>query len=384
MATGSVSDVGIQKELEQDKSAEQVYVAPQWKLMYWKFRKHRMAVISVFVLLFFYFAAAFCEFVAPYSPEAFFTQYTYARPTRVHLIDSTGTFRGPFVYGYTRARDPVTLRPTFVEDTSTIYPIGWFVRGTPYKLWGIFDSDIHLFGISAPREKQGIFLFGADRLGRDIFSRVVYGARISLSIGLVGVLLSLVLGIVLGGISGYYGGVADNIIQRMIEFVRSIPSIPLWMGLSAALPANWPVIRVYFGITVILSLIGWTGMARVVRGRFLALREEDFVLAARLVGSSEMRIILRHMVPSFLSYIIAALTLAIPGMILAETGLSFLGLGLRAPAISWGVLLQEAQNLRSVALAPWVLLPGLAVVTSILAFNFLGDGLRDAADPYAR
>jgi peptide/nickel transport system permease protein len=212
----------------------------------------------------------------------------------------------------------------------------------------------------------------------------VYGSRISLSIGLVGVFLSLILGIILGGISGYYGGFADNAIQRTIEFIRSVPAIPLWMGLSAALPPTWPVVWVYFGITVILSLIGWTGMARVVRGRFLALREEDFVMAARLQGASEMRVIMVHMVPSFLSYIIAALTLAIPGMILAETGLSFLGLGLRPPAISWGVLLQEAQNLRSVALAPWVLLPGLAVVTSILAFNFLGDGLRDAADPYAR
>jgi peptide/nickel transport system permease protein len=212
----------------------------------------------------------------------------------------------------------------------------------------------------------------------------VYGSRISLSIGLVGVFLSLILGIVLGGISGYFGGLADNLIQRTIEFIRSVPSIPLWMALSAALPPTWPVVRIYFGITVILSLIGWTGMARVVRGRFLALREEDFVLAARLQGASEMRVIMVHMVPSFLSYIIAALTLAIPGMILAETGLSFLGLGLRAPAISWGVLLQEAQNLRSVALAPWVLLPGAAVVLSILAFNFLGDGLRDAADPYAK
>ena len=384
MATEQITDIGIPVELEKTKAAEQVYVAPQWKLMYWKFRKHRMAVASVFVLAIFYLAAAFCEFVAPYDPEAFSTRFTAAPPTHMHFFDAQGTFRGPFIYGSKRDRDPATLRPIFAEDTALIYPIGLFVRGAPYKLWGVFDGSIHLFGIGAKPDQQAIFLIGADRLGRDLFSRVIYGARISLSIGLVGVLLSLLLGIVLGGISGYYGGIADTIIQRMIEFIRSIPSIPLWMALSAALPASWSVIKIYFGITIILSLIGWTGLARVVRGRFLALREEDFVLAARLVGSSEMRIILRHMVPSFLSYIIAALTLAIPGMILAETGLSFLGLGLRPPAISWGVLLQEAQNLRSVALAPLVLLPAVAVVISILAFNFLGDGLRDAADPYSK
>lgn len=364
--------------------AEQIYVAPQWKLMWWKFRKHRMAMVSGVVLIVFYLAAIFCEFVAPYDPESFSTRYTLAPPSRIHFFDTEGNFRGPFIYGMKRERDPVTLRPIFVEDTSVIHPIRLFSPGQPYKLWGIFESNIRLFGIDAPIEEHGFFLLGADRLGRDLFSRIVYGARISLSIGLVGVFLSLILGVVLGGISGYYGGVIDTIIQRVIEFIRSIPAIPLWMGLSAALPADWPVVWVYFGITVILSLIGWTGLARVVRGRFLALREEDFVLAARLVGSSEMRIILRHMVPSFLSYIIATLTLAVPGMILAETGLSFIGLGLRAPAISWGVLLQEAQNLRSVALAPWVLLPGAAVVISILSFNFLGDGLRDAADPYAR
>jgi peptide/nickel transport system permease protein len=384
MATENVTDIGIPVEIEQTRSAEHVYVAPQWKLMYWKFRKHRLAVASFFVLALFYLAATFCEFVAPYDPEAFSTRYTAAPPTHVHLIDANGTFRGPFIYGSKRDRDPVTLRPTFVEDRALIYPIGLFVRGTPYKLWGLFEANLHLYGIGAKPEQQSVFLLGADRLGRDMFSRIVYGARISLSIGLVGVFMSLVLGIVLGGISGYYGGVVDNIIQRMIEFVRSIPQIPLWMALSAALPATWPVVRVYFGITVILALIRWTELARVVRGRFLALREEDFVLAARLVGSSEMRIILRHMVPSFLSYIIASLTLAIPSIILAETALSFLGLGLRPPAISWGVLLQEGQNLRSVALAPWVLWPAAAVVISILAFNFLGDGLRDAADPYAR
>src|SRR5262245_7516353 len=385
MATEKISGVSIPAEREKKASAtEDVYVAPQWKLMYWKFRRHRLAVASVFVLAFFYLVAAFCEFVAPYDPEAFSTRFTAAPPTRVHLFDANGTFHGPFIYGSKRDRDPKTLRPLFVEDQAVIYPLGFFVSGAPYKLWGAFDSSIHLFGIGAKPDQQLVFLLGADRLGRDLFSRIVYGARISLSIGLVGVFLSLILGIVLGGISGYYGGIADTIIQRVIEFIRSVPAIPLWMALSAALPANWPVVRVYFGITVILSLIGWTSMARVVRGRFLALREEDFVLAARLLGASEMRIILRHMVPSFLSYIIAALTLAIPGMILAETSLSFLGLGLRPPAISWGVLLQEAQNLRSVALAPWVLLPGVAVVISILAFKFLGDGLRDAADPYSK
>jgi len=244
--------------------------------------------------------------------------------------------------------------------------------------------DTHLFGLSVDVSEQGIFVFGADRLGRDLFSRVIYGSRISLSIGLIGVFMSLTLGIMIGGISGYYGGQIDTFIQRVIEFIRSIPQIPLWMALSAALPANWPVLWVYFGITIILSLVSWTGLARVVRGRFLALREEDFVMAARLSGSKEGRIILVHMVPSFLSYIIANLTLSIPNMILSETGLSFIGLGLRAPAISWCVLLQEAQNVSNLVLAPWVFWPAAAVVSTVLAFNFFGDGLRDAADPYTR
>jgi peptide/nickel transport system permease protein len=365
---------------------ERLYLASQWQLMWWKFRRHKLALISVVVVAFLYILGIFCEFISPYVPTSREVSYKYAPPQRIRFIDAAGGFSlRPFIYGVRQEQDPRTLRRTYVDDTSAKYPIKLFAKGEPYKFWGIWKTDVHLFGVeSSEGESVTLSLLGRDRLGRDMLSRVAYGARISMSIGLVGVFLSLTLGIVLGGISGFYGGILDTIIQRLIEFLRSMPTIPLWMSLAAAVPPVWPPLRVYFGITVILSFISWTGMARVVRGRFLALREEDFVMAARISGSSEMRIVLRHMVPSFLSHIIASITLSIPGMILAETSLSFLGLGLRSPMISWGVLLQEAQNVRSVALAPWLLLPGLAVVTAVLAFNFLGDGLRDAADPYAR
>ena len=363
---------------------EKIYVASYWKLMWWKFRRHKMALVSAVVVILLYLVAIFCEAVAPYDPEQYFLKYKNAPPTKIHIRDAEGRFHLPFVYKIDRTQDPETYRDIYNEDTSTRYPITFFVRGSEYELWGLWKSDLHLFGLPVPQDEQGIFLLGADRLGRDLFTRMCYGARISLSIGLVGVFLSLTLGIILGGASGYYGGRIDTIIQRVIEFIRTVPNIPLWMALSAAVPKDWPIVRVYFAITVLLSLISWTWMARVVRGRFLTMREEDFVLAARLAGSSERRIILRHMLPSFFSYIIASLTLSIPGMILAETGLSYLGLGLRAPAISWGVLLKDAQNVRTLALAPWVLLPALAVILTVMAFNFLGDGLRDAADPYAR
>jgi peptide/nickel transport system permease protein len=287
----------------------------------------------------------------------------------------------PHVYGYTTEIDPVALRRTFVVDESVVYPVGFFVRGQPYRLFGLIPTERRLIGPLEPGTRM--YLLGGDRLGRDVFSRIIYGTRVSMSIGLVGVAISLVLGIFLGGISGYFGGTVDMLIQRLIELFQSIPSIPLWMGLAAAIPVTMPPLQVYLLITIILSFIGWTGLAREVRGKFFALKTEDFVTAARLDGNSELRIIGRHMVPSFTSHIIARVSLAIPGMILAETALSFLGLGLRPPIVSWGVLLQEAQNIRTVATAPWLLTPGLAVVAAVLALNFLGDGLRDAADPYA-
>ena len=368
--------------IEVPSEREKIFVASPRQLMWWRFRRHRMALLSGVVLILLYLVALTWEFLAPYNPLRHEVQSAYAPPQGMQFFDEEGFHFPPFVYGLKGERDPETFRKIYEVDKTAKHPIKFMVQGDPYKFWGFIKSDLHLFGLE---DNEGtVFLLGADRLGRDVLSRLLAATRISASIGLVGVIVSFVLGIMFGGISGYYGGTADIVIQRIIEFIRAMPSIPLWLALSAAIPKDWPVTRVYFAITIILSLIGWTGLARVVRGRFLSLREEDFVQAARFAGASEGRIIVRHMTPSFLSHIIASVTLAVPSMILSETSLSFLGLGMRPPALSWGVLLREAQNLQAVALAPWLLAPGLLVVIAVLAFNFVGDGLRDAADPYAR
>jgi peptide/nickel transport system permease protein len=358
---------------------DRISFASQRRLMWWRFRRHKLAVAGAIVVILFYLVAIFADFLAYAQPEASEAQRALISPQLVHVWD--GGFH-PYVYPMVGQRDPVTFKREYVEDKSRKISVQFFSRGYEYKLFGLFPTDIHLLGVNGGDEGASLHLLGTDSLGRDIFSRLVLGTRTSLTIGLVGVFLSLVLGVVLGGISGFYGGFVDTIIQRIIEILRSIPTIPLWMGLAAAMPKDWSVQRVYFAITIIISLIGWTVLAREVRGRFLQLRQEDFITAARLAGSRNRRIIFKHMVPLFASHIIAATTLALPAMIIAETALSFLGLGLRPPAISWGVMLQQAQNVQSIAQAPWMMVPVIPVVFVILAFNFLGDGLRDAADPY--
>lgn len=366
-------------EGEENSRAESLYSASARQLIWWRFKKHRLAVISLIFLAFSYFVAIFAEFLAPYAPGSIEKLQTFVPPQQIHIWHD-GSLQRPFVYELKRKRDPETARVIYSINEDKMLPVKFFVKGEKYKFWGLWESEMHLFGIEARRQKLN--LLGTDSLGRDLLSRLIYGARVTLSAGLIGVIFSFVLGIFFGSISGYYGGWLDTSIQRVMEFIRSIPTIPLWMGLAAALPISWDPLFVYVLITLILALIGWTHLARVVRGRFLSLRSEDFVMASKLCGASEYRIVTKHMLPAMTSYIIAAMTLAVPEMILGETALSFLGLGLRPPVVSWGVLLQDAQNLRSISLAPWLLAPGAAVVLVVLAFNFLGDGLRDAADPY--
>jgi peptide/nickel transport system permease protein len=363
--------------------SKQLAVASQWQLVWWAFRRHRLAMAGLVITIILYVVATAPGFFAINDPTQQNARAAYYPPQLIHIIDTAadGSWSiRPYIHPYTLKRDPQTLSAVYSEDKTRKSYVRFFGTGYAYKFFGLFGTTTHL--IASENPSQPIFLLGADRLGRCVYSRIMEGAQISLSVGLVGVLLSLSIGIVLGGISGYYGGRIDFAVQRVIEFVLSLPSIPIWLALSAALPHDWPATLNYFMITLILSLTGWAQLARVVRGRFLSLRTEEFVTAARLDGASEWRIIFRHMLPSFTSHIIASISLAIPAMILAETSLSFLGLGLQPPTISWGVLLREAQNIRSIATAPWLFAPGAAVVLAVIALNFLGDGWRDAADPY--
>jgi peptide/nickel transport system permease protein len=359
---------------EQEKAA----LASQWGMMWLKFRRHKLAVWSGAFLVAVYVVALFCEIFAPYGSQSRNTEFVRAPPQGIHLFHE-GSFVGPFVYGYSMKLDVETLRRNYETDTSRPYPLRFFCRSESYEFWGVYETNVRLV---CPPERGTLFLMGTDRLGRDIFSRILYGARISLTIGVLGVSVSFILGIIIGGLAGYYGGPFDTATQRVIEVVQSLPHIPLWMALASIMPPTWGPLVVYFGITIILGLIDWTSLARAVRSKLLSLREEDYVLAAQLMGARTPRIVGRHLIPGFMSHIIAKATVAIPGMILGETALSFLGLGLRAPITSWGVMLNEAQNINVVALYPWLMLPVAPVILVILAFNFLGDGLRDAADPY--
>jgi peptide/nickel transport system permease protein len=362
---------------------ERVFLASQWTLIWWKLRRHRLAVISGAFLLLLYFSTLIAEVVAPYDLHARHTDYLFAPPQSVHLFHDD-TFVGPFVYGMNVTLDLDNMRWVYADDRKQVQPLRFFCTagdypGAQYSFWNLFDGDFHLV---CPAPGGQMFLLGTDRLGRDMLSRIVYGARISLTIGLVGITISLLLGMFFGGLAGYFGGAVDGFVQRLIEIIRSFPELPLWMALSAIMPVTWGPVTVYIGITVILGLLDWPGLARAVRSKLLALREEDFCLAAQLMGAKPSRIIARHLLPSFSSHLIASATLSIPSMILAETALSFLGLGLRPPITSWGVLLNEAQNINVVALYPWLMLPVVPVILVVLAFQFLGDGLRDAADPY--
>ncbi len=377
MSTKRIDDVAAADD-RTSAAEERYYMASSWTLIRRRFLKHKLALVGGVVLLVIYFLAIFAGFFSVAAPFDRHADHLFAPPTRIRVLHE-GRLHRPFVYGLTTGRDPVTRAKVFEIDREQIYPLKFFVTGHEYRLLGLIPNRVHFVGVDEPGV---LFLFGTESLGRDMFSRVLHGARISLSIGLVGVAISFFLGSLLGGLSGYFGGWVDMAIQRTIEFLQSLPTIPLWMGLAAAVPIAWPQARTYFMITIILSILGWTGLARVVRGKLLQLREEDYVMAARVYGASDMRIITRHLLPGFMSYLIVHLTLAVPFMILAETALSFLGLGLQAPVISWGVMLQQAQNVRTVSLQPWLLIPGLCVVIVVLCFNFLGDGLRDAADPY--
>ncbi|WP_321341713.1 ABC transporter permease [Breoghania sp.] len=357
---------------------ERYYQASQWQIMWWKFKRHKVALWSAAFLILLYMCVPFAEVIAPYTPNQRDNDHLYAPPQAIHLFHE-GSFVGPFVYGQIAEVDLEEMKWNYRQDTSDVQPLRFFCLGDPYEFWGMFPARFHLM---CPAEGGTVYLLGTDRLGRDLLSGIIYGARLSLTVGLIGVAISMLLGVTLGGIAGYFGGFIDNLIQRTIEILKALPELPLWMALSAALPVTWSPIWIYLGITVILGMLDWPGLARAVRSKLLALREEEYAKAAALMGAKPSRIIRRHLLPGFTSHLIASATLSIPSMILGETALSFLNLGLRRPAVSWGVLLNEAQNISVVTVYPWLMAPVIPVILVVLAFNFLGDGLRDAADPY--
>ena len=357
---------------------EKYYMAGQWKLMWWRFRRHRPAVVSAVFLAFVYFSTVISEFIAPYDLHTRHSAYIFAPPQQVHVMHE-GQFLGPFVYALKTARDMETLQRVYTPDTTRPQKLRFLCLGDSYEFWGLIEGSFHLV---CPPEDGKFFWLGTDRLGRDMFSRIVYAARISLTIGIIGIALSFALALVLGGLAGYYGGWVDNVVQRITEIIKSFPHLPLWLALSAALPVTWSPLLVYFGITIILALLDWPGLGRAVRSKLLSLREEDYAAAAQMMGAKPGRIIGRHLLPGFMSHLIASATLSIPSMILAETALSFLGLGLRPPITSWGVLLNEATDINVVAVNWWLMLPVVPVILVILAYQFMGDGMRDAADPY--
>lgn len=364
------------------KAEEAIKVMTVRRLMWVRFKRNRLAVFGGIVLLLMYLSAIFAGFLAPYAMDTSDAKFISTGPQPLHFVDADGSFHiVPFVYGMKSTVDKKTFKKVVEPDTSQIFPLRFWVHGDKYKLFGVIDTDVHLFGVDAPAK---LFLFGTDPSGRDMLSRILYGGQISLFVGLLGVVLTLIYGTIIGIASAYFGGLFDEIVQRIIELLQAFPTLPLWLALATLIPPTWPSDRIHFAISIVLSVVSWGALARQTRSMVFALRESDFVTAARYSNCSNWRIITRHLLPNTLSHIIVIATTSIPGMILGETALSFLGLGIRPPLVSWGLLLNNTQETRVLLQQPWLLIPIVFVVITIISFNFLGDGIRDAADPFAK